>query len=228
MNVEKALQELANRQRPNVPQLVIPRQLKTLVRVRRAVLIVGGLIATTVLLSGVFAMAAYLPSGDPAPPASAPNPKEPLFCFDLRTSRDVCPGVRLSLDLPKRHIRSGDSFTGRLVFTNNRDEAVIVDAATQPEAATFHRVKTGQRVGGARGWYGTGWQATLESGESAGIGLIVTAVRLRNKGNTPDPLQPGRYEIRATTLACDPREGGSCRPYPYATTRIRVKKAANS
>ena len=206
-------------------------------RIQRAVLMLGSVAVVLALVAGVLWIVRSGTNEDVVP--TDRNEREEavesdrdltIACFDLRAHRLKsgvghvgCPGVRLSIKLPKRHIRSGDSFEGKLLFTNNRDGGVYINIATSPVGASFHNLKTGKRVGGNTFIsIGTGWIKTVPSGKSAGISLVVTAIR----GCCPPKsgLPPGRYELRATAESC---LGGPCRRIPYAATTIRVKKATD-
>lgn len=225
--------------------MAIPRGLTRRIRIRRAILMLGSATAVLAIVAGVLWIAPIGTTSDEAPAeknkgeeaekhegekADKNEREEPVACFSLRRPGNACPGVRLSIKLPKRQIRSGDSIRGRLLFTNNRDEAVYINVATSPVGGTFHNIETGRRVGGfEEALVGTGWNGTVKSGDTDGMPLVVTAIRgWPSPFPSESPLPPGRYELRATARSCNPWEGGGCRPLPYAATHIRVKQAADN
>ena len=221
--IEKELEDLAMKQGRNVPPARLPERLERRIRTRRGLLGLGWISIVLAVLAGtMWAMPrdpfSYL---DPADKGS----DKPVSCYELRTKDNACPGVELSIELPRESVEPGKELRGQLVFHNTNPYPVVLDG-DQPEFADFLDPSTGRLVGGYQGLVaGTGWGGVVASDETANMRLIATAVAhvddLNPGVDQQPPLPEGEYVLRATTRSCKP-VGGPCEAYAPAYSSIIV------
>ena len=211
------------KQRGNIPPARLRKRLEQRIRTRRGLLGLGWISIVLAILAGtMWAM--------PRDPFSYLNPTDkgsdkPVSCYELRTKDNACPGVELSIEMPRESVEPGGEIRGQLVFHNTNPFPVVLDG-DQPQYAEFLDRSTGRLVGGYQGPVaGTGWGAVVASDDTANIPLITTAVAhvddLNPGFDQQPPLAEGEYVLQATTESCKAM-GGPCKAYAPAYSRIIV------